>query len=193
MISDWAKVHVIGCGKVSDVVPVGWLVLQRAEACRDRSMMNSVRVNMNGNFDCCWISCTFDRLWSTILGKNGTVNIGLWKYCFKSECFDIVSDKFRVEGWLEAVQAFETLAFLAILATIVVMGLKFTVMKEQKILPIVILIFQSASVGLILLGVIIYGARSPTASYGFAFVFVIIASIIILVAGVFSFLDWRGA
>lgn len=46
---------------------------------------------------------------------------------------------------MEAVQAFETLAFLANLATIVVMGLRFTVMKEQKILPIVIFIFQFAS------------------------------------------------
>lgn len=49
------------------------------------------------------------------------------------------------------------------------------------------------SVGLILLGVIIYGAKSPSSSYGYAVVFEIISAIIFLIAGVFSFMDWRGA
>lgn len=48
-------------------------------------------------------------------------------------------------GWMKAVQAFETLAFLANLATLALMGLRFTVMKEQKILPIGIILFQFAS------------------------------------------------
>ncbi|CAC5392290.1 unnamed protein product [Mytilus coruscus] len=124
--------------------------------------------------------------------KSGIYHSGLWKSCAGSICGDFVGSSF-LPAWLEATQAFETLAFLAILAALIVMGLKFTVMKEQKILLIVIFILQFASVGLILLGVIIYGAENSTTSFGFAFVFVIIASIIMLVAGVFSFLDWRGS
>ncbi|VDI56478.1 Hypothetical predicted protein [Mytilus galloprovincialis] len=129
--------------------------------------------------------------------KSGEFHVGLWKLCIGSQCYNTVSKTFKdlfvaYEGWLAAVQAFETLAFLASLATIAVIGLRFTVMKEQKILQIGIFIFQFASVGLILLGVIIFGAKSPSSSYGYAFVFEIISAIIFLIAGVFSFMDWRG-
>ncbi|XP_063423279.1 uncharacterized protein LOC134707459 [Mytilus trossulus] len=124
--------------------------------------------------------------------KEGNGHSGIWKSCYGSICSDFVGSGYNPE-WLEAVEAFETLAFLAILGALIVMGLKLTVMKEQKIFSIFICLLQFASVGGILLGVIIYGAKFPSSSYGFAFVFEILASIIILVAGVFSFLDWRGA
>ncbi|XP_071156173.1 uncharacterized protein [Mytilus edulis] len=123
--------------------------------------------------------------------KDGSSNFGLWKYCSQKKCIDVVGDDFPTEGWMEAVQAFETLAFLANLATLALMGLRFTVMKEQKILPIGIILFQFASVGLILLGVIIFGVKSPFSTYGFAFGFEITSANMILVAGIFSFVDWR--
>lgn len=123
--------------------------------------------------------------------ESGILHSGIWKTCSGSRCVDFVGSGSNQAWFIEAVEAFETLAFLAILGALIVIGLKLTVMKEKKILPIVIFILQFASVGLIVLGVIIYCNEGPTSSYGFAFFFVIISSTIMLVAGVFGVLDWR--
>ncbi|VDI07661.1 epithelial membrane protein 2-like [Mytilus edulis] len=121
----------------------------------------------------------------------GSFHSGIWKSCAGSKCADFVGSGSTTGWFIEAVEALETLAFLVILGALIVIGLKLTVMKEKKILPIVIFILQFASVGLIVLGVVIYCMEGPTSNYGYAFFMVIIASVIMLVAGVTSVIDWR--
>lgn len=124
---------------------------------------------------------------------------GLWESCSSGYNFNTRSVAEEVcnqypaaLGWERAVQAFETLGFLALLAAVVVIPLKLFILKDMKILFTARLILLFGAAGCIFLGIIIYGAQSPYKKYGFAFGLCIVAGLISLAAGGTSVVELRG-
>lgn len=96
--------------------------------------------------------------------------IGLWKTCSanyaKYDCRYFES----LASWFEAVQAFETLGFIAgIVALILIILYVFVpATSGKKIVSILSMLAAFAAAGCIILGIIIYGAKSHDLSWSFA-------------------------
>lgn len=114
--------------------------------------------------------------------KDG-IHQGLWLYCGANDCVtfpsQFLSDQFK------AAQALECLAFIAFLATIVVIVLKLFVMKDQSILYIVMALGNFIAGGFSMLGVIVYGTLDgvDSSKFHFSFGFCIVAALAAVVAG----------
>ncbi|XP_052252646.1 uncharacterized protein LOC127859340 isoform X2 [Dreissena polymorpha] len=104
------------------------------------------------------------------------------------DCFD-VND---APSWWEATQAFEVIGILLIIAALILTIVVVFVKSDMKILKLVAWILSFCACGFIIVGIIIYGAKSYLvfAEYSGAFALAIIAGIIMAVAGILGLMDW---
>lgn len=114
--------------------------------------------------------------WSAADTVYGTAHNGLWDVAYPP-------------SWFEAVQAFETIGFIAAIASLVLVILYIFVPATagKKIVFILSMLACFAAAGCIILGIIIYGAKMDNLSW--SFVLCTIAGIIFGISGILLIVD----
>lgn len=130
--------------------------------------------------------------WYDVDNDRGSSYGGLWKDCWEignsKDCSNIKNEA----DWLAATQAFEIIGLLILVAALVCCIIVIFIKNDLKILKLINWILCFCACGFIIIGIIIYGAESPTSDFSGAFAITIIAGIIALVAGILGLLDWMG-
>ncbi|KAL8580177.1 hypothetical protein ACOMHN_059150 [Nucella lapillus] len=132
-------------------------------------------------------------------GKRSRTNYGLWRWCVEEEryrnipydyCFSMLDGGQYDRDYIRATQFFETVGFLAAIASIILLllGVCITSCRDKRILPILAGIAAAGAAGCIILGCIIFGAKDyekPHLSWAFALA--IVGGIFYGLAGVLVF------
>ncbi|XP_048259673.1 uncharacterized protein LOC124123853 isoform X4 [Haliotis rufescens] len=112
---------------------------------------------------------------------------GLFQGCALGECVSLPMD--LMLGWEKAVMAMEVLGFLACLGCFVLMVLYAHVKNDQTILQTMAIGLAFAAAGLILLGVIIYGAKLSGVTFGWSFGMTIVSGLFLIGVGALNIVD----
>ncbi|XP_046577336.1 uncharacterized protein LOC124285193 isoform X2 [Haliotis rubra] len=117
---------------------------------------------------------------------------GLFQTCALGQCASLPSG--LQPGWWKGVVALEVLGFLACLGSFVLMVLYVHVKNDQKIFQTMATGLAFAAAGLILIGIIIFGAEMSGAgllgaSFGWSFGLTIISGLFHIGVGVLNVVD----
>ncbi|VDI12049.1 Hypothetical predicted protein [Mytilus galloprovincialis] len=124
--------------------------------------------------------------------KMGTVDshFGLWQMCLSTtsgttECAQIECEKFGCPSF-KGTQALETLAFIILLAAVILVAIQLFVMKDKDILKKAGAVCCIVAGAFALIGVIVYATQKgvQTSNLHFSFAFCIIAAVGGIVSGV---------
>ncbi|KAH3703209.1 uncharacterized protein LOC127859340 isoform X3 [Dreissena polymorpha] len=130
--------------------------------------------------------------WFSLDAGNYETYGSLFRICSESPGYKLCVNVENATSWWEATQAFEVIGILLIIAALILTIVVVFVKSDMKILKLVAWILSFCACGFIIVGIIIYGAKSYLvfAEYSGAFALAIIAGIIMAVAGILGLMDW---
>ncbi|XP_045209928.1 uncharacterized protein LOC123561540 [Mercenaria mercenaria] len=132
----------------------------------------------------------YQKEYSSSVSANG----GLFRFCTEISNTKSCSNIENASDWWQAVQAFEIIGLLILVASLVLCIIVLFIKNDMKVLKLINWILCFCACGFIIIGIIIYGAEASGVleEYSGAFAITIIAGIVALVAGVVCLLDWMG-
>ncbi|XP_067681776.1 uncharacterized protein [Haliotis asinina] len=120
-----------------------------------------------------------------IAGSN--LSQGLFQTCALGKCVSLPAG--LLPGWAKGVIAMEILGFLACLGSFVLMVLYVHVKNDQKNLQTIATGLAFAAAGFILIGIIIYGSKLSSSTFGWAFGMTIVSGLFHIGVGVLNVMD----